>query len=298
MNNCKTLKPVLNAHAGGTYHGAKYTNCLQAFRHAYRNGARSFEIDISVTKDGKFVASHEFCRVANITEQEFLGSKRRIGWFREVGISLNLFMIAEMAHSFPDVEIMFDLHFSLYKYQRAYRELAQSYDFKSVAQFFFQEVVSLGLFEHSVFECYSAEHIIEAESLCRKLGRKGVKLQLKIDMRNREFPCLGGWKEYVDFCSSHSQIKAVSIPGDLLRQNALVIAKFHQQGILVYSTMWEDACDRILAQKLNIDYITVDSIRPYCWLEKVLVALMLFGWRRLRFGISNCVIHSKYRVRA
>ncbi|MFH6603064.1 sulfatase-like hydrolase/transferase [Maribacter algicola] len=48
------------AHAGGSIDNLKYTNALEALDLNYQKGFRLFELDISETKDGHFVATHDW----------------------------------------------------------------------------------------------------------------------------------------------------------------------------------------------------------------------------------------------
>lgn len=48
----------LISHAAGSIDGKSYTNSKNAFKRSYTNGHRLFEIDVSVTSDGKLVARH------------------------------------------------------------------------------------------------------------------------------------------------------------------------------------------------------------------------------------------------
>lgn len=257
----KVKRPIINAHAGGTLYGVPYSNCREAYENAYAKGARSFEIDISVTKDGRFVASHVFSRVAGITEREFLKEKVKLGWHWRRGTSLNLDSIARLADVYPDVTFMFDLHFSSRTYQRRAFEPDYSYDFLATFDRFFRQITALGLVERSVIECYSAQHILEAESV------GGRRLQLWIDVRDRMYPALGNVNEYIRFCANHP-IVAVSLPGDWLRENSYVVGMFHKENLMVYSSSWERLEDRHLAAKMGVDYITVDHCRPIGKLEQ------------------------------
>jgi len=47
-------------HAMGMIEGAPYTNSLEAFEQHYANGQRYFEVDFSITSDGKMVARHDW----------------------------------------------------------------------------------------------------------------------------------------------------------------------------------------------------------------------------------------------
>jgi len=58
-----TFEPNVNryiAHAGGEIEGLKYTNSLEALNYNYDQGFRLFELDISETVDGHFVATHDW----------------------------------------------------------------------------------------------------------------------------------------------------------------------------------------------------------------------------------------------
>lgn len=48
------------AHAAGAIDGNTYTNCLEAMDLSYKKGFRLFELDLIKTKDGKFVAAHDW----------------------------------------------------------------------------------------------------------------------------------------------------------------------------------------------------------------------------------------------
>jgi len=75
------------AHAGGAIDGYTYTNCLEALNLSYSKGCRLFELDLTLTTDGKIVAVHDwinFKKITNysgtiddtpLTEKEFLSLK-------------------------------------------------------------------------------------------------------------------------------------------------------------------------------------------------------------------------------
>lgn len=55
------------AHAGGSINNYIYTNSLEALNLSYQKGFRLFELDIIKTKDGKYVAAHDWNHWAEIT---------------------------------------------------------------------------------------------------------------------------------------------------------------------------------------------------------------------------------------
>jgi len=52
--------PTFIAHAGGSVSGINLSNSLEALDTNYSKGARFFEIDFSLTSDGRFVATHDW----------------------------------------------------------------------------------------------------------------------------------------------------------------------------------------------------------------------------------------------
>jgi len=58
--NQATDRQRIIAHAGGAIDGITYTNCLEAMDLSYKKGFQLFELDLIKTKDGKFVAAHDW----------------------------------------------------------------------------------------------------------------------------------------------------------------------------------------------------------------------------------------------
>ena len=58
-DNAKDVDRMI-AHAGGIVEGTTYTNSLEALERSYKNGFRLFELDIIKTKDGHYVAYHNW----------------------------------------------------------------------------------------------------------------------------------------------------------------------------------------------------------------------------------------------
>lgn len=59
-NRYQYLDKPLVIHAMGKINDDTYTNSLEAFEYHYLNGQRVFEVDFSVTSDGKLVARHDW----------------------------------------------------------------------------------------------------------------------------------------------------------------------------------------------------------------------------------------------
>ncbi len=61
------------AHAGGKIQGYTYTNSKEALDLSYKKGFRLFELDINRSKDGQFIAVHDWKHWADITNQKNKG---------------------------------------------------------------------------------------------------------------------------------------------------------------------------------------------------------------------------------
>lgn len=64
----------LIAHAGGGIDKRTYSNSKESLELAYENGFRIFEVDIYMTKDKKYVLTHD-SNASNMTYDEFMNSK-------------------------------------------------------------------------------------------------------------------------------------------------------------------------------------------------------------------------------
>lgn len=249
--------PIMNAHAGGLWCGVPYTNCREACVSSYKQGARSLELDILLTADGRYVASHDFWRVSNVDSKVFLKECHRHGWFRRRGTPMDIVEIARLANKLIGVELMFDLHGAYEMYDRQVVDASYTYDYKRAVGGLVREIDELGIFSRSVIECYSPQHVLEAESI------GASRLQLWIDPENKNLPSLKAMDMYPVFCAKHHVI-AVSMPGRWLRQHngRVIVDMFHNNGIKVYSSAWESRAEREIAAQMGIDYITVDRCRP------------------------------------
>ncbi|TFG76948.1 MAG: hypothetical protein E4H26_03890 [Flavobacteriales bacterium] len=58
------------AHAGGSINGIASTNSLEALNENYKKGFRLFELDINETKDGQYIAAHDWHMWARFTDYE------------------------------------------------------------------------------------------------------------------------------------------------------------------------------------------------------------------------------------
>ncbi len=58
------------AHAGGSVNGIASTNSLEALNENYKKGFRLFELDINETKDGQYIAAHDWNMWARFTDFE------------------------------------------------------------------------------------------------------------------------------------------------------------------------------------------------------------------------------------
>jgi glycerophosphoryl diester phosphodiesterase len=79
---------LLIAHAGGALFGTDgeiiaYTNSLEAIEQNYRKGHRVFEIDFSLTKDGKLAAVHDWSHGKEITQADWIDIPTNEEWKKE-----------------------------------------------------------------------------------------------------------------------------------------------------------------------------------------------------------------------
>lgn len=100
------------AHAGGSIDGKIYTNSLEALDYNYERGFRLFELDISKTSDGKYVAAHDwkhwsgltqYNELVPVTEEEFL-KHQLLGKYTP----LNMARINEWFRKHPDAILVTD----------------------------------------------------------------------------------------------------------------------------------------------------------------------------------------------
>ena len=96
---------VLLAHAMGGIDNTTYSNSLEAFKQAYENGFRIFEVDFSVTSDNKVVCAHDFSNVENKTMDydSFMNSK-----IENKYSPLDVKKMVQLMKQYPDIYIMTD----------------------------------------------------------------------------------------------------------------------------------------------------------------------------------------------
>jgi len=92
--NCDCPKPEIDyteffiAHAGCAIDGITYLNCVEALDLSYSKGCKLFELDLSLTTDGKIVAAHD---PPGITEEEFMAKPPIAGKYHRINMeSINL----------------------------------------------------------------------------------------------------------------------------------------------------------------------------------------------------------------
>lgn len=97
------------AHAFGGIDGVSYTNSLEAFRENYAKGHRTFEVDFSVTSDGRLVCLHDWGTAQKngvtaggaASEEEFLAAK-----FAGKYTTLSLASLLALMKEYPDIWIV------------------------------------------------------------------------------------------------------------------------------------------------------------------------------------------------
>lgn len=119
----------LVAHAGGGIDNKKYANAKESLNLAYEQGFRIFEVDIYMTKDKRFVLTHD-ANAINQTYQEFVSSKI-YGSYTPMDLAdLVEFMRShKYAYIIPDIkqyndqDLLLDVYNELYKHANYNKEI-------------------------------------------------------------------------------------------------------------------------------------------------------------------------------
>jgi hypothetical protein len=100
------------AHAGGVIDNYSYTNSLEALDENYKKGFRLFELDISKTSDGQYVAAHDWGHWKNITQCKDTGviTEKKFLDYKIFGkfTPLNMQRINEWFKKHPDAILVTD----------------------------------------------------------------------------------------------------------------------------------------------------------------------------------------------
>lgn len=112
----------LIAHAGGGIDKKTYSNSKESLELAYENGLRIFEVDIYMTKDKKYVLTHD-SNASNITYKEFMSSKI-YNMYTPMDLNglISFMKDHPYAYIIPDIkqynnkEMLLDIYTKLFKY--------------------------------------------------------------------------------------------------------------------------------------------------------------------------------------
>ena len=94
---------TLLAHAMGGIDESVYTNSLEAFKTAYENGFRVYEVDLVVTKEGEVICSHEYLdENGEVIEYSSFMQKK----IEDKYTPVDLGKLIDLMEDYPDVYIM------------------------------------------------------------------------------------------------------------------------------------------------------------------------------------------------
>ena len=97
---------TLLAHAMGGIDENDYTNSLEAFDEAYKNGFRVYEVDLVVTKEGEVVCSHEYLdENGEVIEYSSFMQEKIKGKYTPVDLA----KLVDLMEVYPDVYMMTDI---------------------------------------------------------------------------------------------------------------------------------------------------------------------------------------------
>lgn len=269
----------LNAHACGRWRGGLWPNCYEAMLAAIRHGFLHIELDVSVTKDGKFVIGHDAVdkKIKDVSESEWL--KLRMQWS---GRRMNLKNALDVLCAHPSVNVMWDFRPGVYE------------DCGSDITRFARTLMSSNLIRPGIIEVYSWNDYDSLVSigyneiiygLCGRGWVNGIhctRQQLESDM---------------DECERRS-VRNVSAPEFVVREYPSFIGKMHQSGCKVYSLGWEKNSSLHDAEMLGVDFATVDFAVPGGFCKNIVRRHVERMWSlaaRIQRKIKNHIRRQKWR---
>ena len=227
-------KVKLNAHALGAYKGKTYTNAKEAFFDNYENGFRYFEIDISITKDGHFVISHEVEKVSQLTKEEFLTVSDDL-------TPMTLTDMFNLMKNKPDITVMFDFLPSFYN-----RQLSSD-----IVRAFLQQF-DKSLYERSIIEVYSKQHALSL----KESGFRNIQLWVDPDDEKGDFHSITDYQKFLE----ENDIHIISASKWTLQKYD--ITPLLNKDLTVFSVGYNNIDDLKWGQKNHVNIITTDFLQP------------------------------------
>lgn len=265
---------ALNAHGGGRWWGVICPNCIEAFESAYKHGFRNIEVDISITRDGKFVAGHNYWEIRAMSESEWLRHPVRTWLPFRVGTTVNLDGLDDFAARHPDVKWMFDFHLGFRMKDRGPTE-----EYSFWAKEFVEALRSRSFLQGKVLiEVYSKAQVdafIQAGF---------YQIQLWIEAFDGNLVEFESVEAAIRFCGKKG-IHNLSVPKSLISKHPDAIQLFKNHEIAIFSPGWNTMLDRQSAVNLGLDFITVDTYTPdSSWMIRLKES-------RLLRGVKKCWCH-------
>mgnify|MGYP003312245091 CR=1 FL=1 len=254
--------PTLNAHALGGWHGRTYVNSKEAFETSYKLGYRHFEVDISCTVDGHFVAKHGSCAREAYTKDDFLSNSSR----HETRMLLE--DVVSLLDDYGDMRIMFDFH-------------PCYFDRTAVAQMerFLKLLPQGEKRKRCIVESYSTACMEPVVRDCGVIPMFGWTITRgNLSEAESSIATVSGC---VDWCVAHG-VKLISIGRYYLVAHPEVGKLVKSKGLTLYSAGWSSYDDLLQAGSIGVDFATVDFLVPGGRVRNYLHAYLKRGvWRRV-----------------
>lgn len=240
-------KYKLISHALGGIDGKVYTNSLEAFETAYKDGHRVFEVDFSTTSDGHIILKHDWENAHGLPEfengyiptlEEFMDAKI---WNQYTAMSLeSLFTV--MAE-YKDIYIVTDSKAG------KYMEVVNDFEYMEEILQNFSDKEQKHIREHLVIQIYNNDMYTAVESVGHydnyiyTLYQKGINT---LD-------------DTVEFCKKND-ITVVTMPYNWWTEE--INGNLHENGLKVYLHTINDENEVRSYIKNGVDGIYTDFVLP------------------------------------
>ena len=262
--------PTLNAHALGGWHGRTFVNSKEAFLSAYRKGFRDFEVDISCTNDGFFVAKHGSTVRESYSKDDFLANSR----WNETRLLLE--DVVSLMEKKPDVKMMFDFHPCFY-----------DRDNPGEMQRFLAQLPSGEMRSRCIVESYSMANmapVLEDGIVIPMFGWTPTRCNLS--ERESRITTVHGC---VEWCKSNG-VRLLSVHASFLKAHPEWAQDAKENGLVLYSAGWQSYADLGKAAEIGVDFATVDFLVPGGKIRNKIQLKAHGAWRRMMRGLDRIAL--------
>lgn len=246
----------LNAHAMGACRSRIYTNSLEAFKESLSHGFRDFEVDVNLTRDNKFVVSHDRKRLKDQSYAEFMADRcvgihgQGAGFFITGGTPLDLEGVFLLLKEHEDVHMMFD-----------FQPAALDLEADNLLRRFCEQFTDESIVGRCMIEVFNERQVDMVKALYNLMPILWIGPST--------------WGTSLEIIDRYN-LSAVSIDRflvDVSRINLL-----HMHGVVVYSPGWDSYRDYFRARRVGLDFITTHYTIAYrTWFYFLRVALYFFA---------------------